>query len=99
VKRFICEPLRTVVTEKGGTPVSFKWKGGEYRVASVLRQWQDYDYSPLVHKKTWRTRRHRNYFRIRTESGAAFEMYCDRGTKLDDKKHWVLASELGDEVE
>ncbi len=96
MKRFICEPLGSVETEKGGVPVSFKWKSREFRVNSVLRQWQDYDFSPLVHKKTWRTRRHRNYFRVRTDSGADFEMYCDRGTKLDDKKHWVMAAELGD---
>jgi hypothetical protein len=95
VKRFICEPLKSVETEKGGVPVSFKWKNREYRVDSVLRQWQDYDYSSVALKKTWRTRRHRNYFRVRTDSGATFEIYCDRGTKLAAGKHWVMASELG----
>jgi hypothetical protein len=96
VKRFVCEPLSSVETEKGGVPVSFKWKDREYRVESVLRQWQDYDYSSVAVKKTWRTRRHRNYFHVRTDSGAAFEIYCDRGTKLAAGKQWVLSSELGD---
>jgi hypothetical protein len=92
MKRFVGEGLRDVRTEKGGCPVSFFWGGREYRVAEMLSQWHDFDYSRLAPKRDWRSRRHRNYYQIRTESGECFELYCDRGTKLGAPKHWVLAA-------
>ena len=90
MNRFVGETIQKVVTEKGGRPVSFKWKDREYRVAELLKQWQDFDYSALAARRNWRTRRHRNYFQVRTESGGCFELYCDRGTKLNARKHWIL---------
>ncbi len=94
MKRFIGESLRSVQTQKGGRPVSFSWNGREFRVVEVLKQWHDFDYSPLAPKRDWRTRRHRNYFQVRTDSGEWFELYCDRGTKLGAAKHWVLHAAL-----
>ena len=99
MKRFIGKPLKEVRQEVGGCPVSFSWNGREYRVAELVKQWQDFDYSPLAPRRDWRTRRHRNYYRVRTESGERFELTCDRGTKLGAPKHWVLQAMLeSDEV-
>jgi hypothetical protein len=89
--------LLRVRTEMGGRPVSFQWKGRECRVTELLKQWQDFDYSALAPRRNWRTRRHRNYFQVRTETGGCYELYCDRGTKLVSPKHWVLQSVLEEE--
>jgi poly(3-hydroxybutyrate) depolymerase len=86
--------LRRVITEQGGIPVAFDWNGKTYSVQSILKQWHDYDHSPLSPKRDWRSRRHRNYFQVRTESGECFELYCDRGTKLGAMKRWVLRASI-----
>jgi hypothetical protein len=96
MKRFVGDTIRRVSTGMGGCPLSFVWKNREFRVAEVLRQWQDFDYSPLAPKKDWRSRRHRNLFQIRTETNECFELSCDRGTKLDAPRHWILQTVLDD---
>jgi hypothetical protein len=98
VNRFVGDTLHHVRTEKGGRPVSFEWKGRECRVIEMLKQWQDFDYSALAPRRNWRTRRHRNYFQVRTESGECCELYCDRGTKLGVQKHWILQTILEKDV-
>lgn len=93
-KRFIGERLSSVETEMGGRPMGFVWQNRKYRIVQVVREWHDFDFSPLAPRKNWRTRRHRNYFHVRTDSGLCFELYCERGTKLDSAKRWVLLSQL-----
>jgi hypothetical protein len=93
-KRFIGDKLTDVRTGEGGCPVSFSWGGREYRVGELLKQWQDYDYSPVAPRRDWRTRRHRNAFHVRAESGDCFELTCDRGTKLGALKIWTLQAVL-----
>jgi hypothetical protein len=83
-----------VRTAPGGQPQSFQWNGELWIVDKIVKEWQDFDYSPLSPKKDWRTRRHRNYFHVSTQSGRSFELYCDRGTKLGSRKTWVLSKEL-----
>jgi hypothetical protein len=94
MKLFVGDTLQNVQTEKGGCPVSFTWKNQEYRVKTLLKQWHDFDYSPLAPKRDWRSRRHRNYFQVETDFGECFELYCDRGTKLGAAKHWILHAVL-----
>jgi hypothetical protein len=96
MKRFVGDTIRRVCTGMGGCPVSFVWKNREFRVAEVVRQWQDFDYSPLAPRKDWRSRRHRNLFQVRTETNETFELSCDRGTKLDAPRHWILQTVLDD---
>ena len=67
--------------ETGGVvkqPVSLVWRGHEYRVAEILASWFDWGFSSAVTQRDWRTRRHRNYFRLQTDSGERFEIYLDR---------------------
>jgi hypothetical protein len=99
IKRFIGQKLTDVRTGEGGCPVCFSWGGREYRVVELLKQWQDYDYSPLAPRRDWRTRRHRNAFHVRAESGDYFELTCDRGTKLGAPKIWTLQAVLEPEKE
>ena len=77
------EPLR---------PVAFKWRNEEFRIEKILRSWQDWGFpAGAPRKKNWRLRRHRNYFRLRTDDGRIFEIYMDRKAP---RPAWVLYREL-----
>jgi len=78
----------------GGRPIRFVWRNQKYQITRILREWHDFDFHPLAPRKNWRTRRHRNYFHVQTESGQCFELYCERGTKRDSAKRWILLFEL-----
>lgn len=93
-KQLIAETLSSIKTELGGRPMGFVWRNRKYKVIRILREWHDFDFSPLAPRKNWRTRRHRNHFQVQTDSGACFELYCERGTKLESKKRWVLLYHL-----
>jgi hypothetical protein len=94
--RFISQKIRQVDFDSGKQLVSFKLGSRFYQVAKILKQWQDYDYSPLAHKRDWRSRHHRNYYRVIVDTGQCFELYCDRGTRLESPKSWVLVREIMD---
>ncbi len=88
------------VTMGGGPvlmPVSFRWEGHEHRVAEVLTHWFDYGFGtdPRPNPKWWQ-RRHRNYYRVRTEDGSTYELYFDRGANLKhpERRKWVLYRSL-----
>jgi hypothetical protein len=92
--QFIDKELKRVQTVKGGEPQAFEWEGHVFQVESILKQWQDFDHSPLSPQKNWRTRKHRNVYQVLTQTGRSFELYCDRGTKMESRRHWVLLKEL-----
>lgn len=92
--RFIGKKLNQVHIDSDKHLVSFKAGSSSFKVKKILRQWQDYDYGPLAPKRDWRSRRHRNYYRILTETGQCFELYCDRGTRLETPKEWILVREI-----
>lgn len=94
--RFISQKIQQVDFDSGKQPVSFKHGSRLYQVIKILKQWQDYDYSPVAPKRNWRSRHHRNYYRILVDSGQCFELYCDRGTRLGSPKQWVLVREILD---
>ncbi len=69
-------------------PVSFTWNDQQFRVEKILRIWQDWGFPPgSPRRKTWRLRRHRTYFKVRTEGGRVFEIYLDRKAA---EQTWVL---------
>lgn len=75
-------------------PVSFRWSDEEFRIDKILRSWQDWGFpAGSPRRKNWRLRRHRNYFKVRTESGRVFEIYMDRKTS---EPTWILYRELDD---
>ena len=94
--RFISQKIQHVDFDSEKHLVSFKLGPRIYQVVKILRQWQDYDYSPLTPKRNWRSRHHRNYYRIVVNTGQCFELYCDRGTRLESPKQWVLVREILD---
>ncbi|MGD1118438.1 MAG: DUF6504 family protein [Dehalococcoidales bacterium] len=101
VLRFMPEHYfaRQIEVTTGGevkAPVSFRLDGREYAIAEVLESWPDYGFSRGETSKTWRTRHHRNYYRVKTSDGAVYEMYYDRGTNLKhpEFRKWFLTQQL-----
>lgn len=73
-------------------PVSFKWRKQEFRIDEIISGRQDWGFPAGAPKrKVWNLRRHRNYFKVRTECGRLFEIYMDRKTP---ELTWVLYREL-----
>jgi hypothetical protein len=82
---FIDETIEVSFARKPGPPTSFLWRGEEIAVAEVLRGWADHSFGQFKYPARWWQRRHRNYYRVRTEQGEIVEFYLDRG-----KREWVL---------
>jgi len=77
------EPLR---------PVGFTWRGRRYTIDRVLASWHDSGFAESApRKRTWRLRRHRNYYHVRTDTGEHFELYLDRA---GNRREWILSKRL-----
>lgn len=95
---FICERIY-VETGEGGRPKSFIWRGKKYEIKEVEQSWQDFGFSARQSPKRhgWRTRHHRNFFRVVTTEGEKFELYLERGT-AGKFKEWILLKCIEDKV-
>lgn len=88
---FYCEPIQVETSDKLWWPAAFSWRGRRYLVSEVIQDWQDWGFGGSdIRKKTWRSRHHRNYFLVKTDSGEVFKIYYDRGTKSDSRREWIL---------
>ena len=87
--RFIGEKITVETAGEVKQPVSLHWRGKNYTVAEVIASWFDWGFSQATTQKDWRTRRHRNYFRLRVASGEIFEIYLDRPPARADGE-WFL---------
>ena len=70
------------------TPEAFTWRGARYPVVETTRAWMDYGFPPGVKRRSWLERRHRNYYRVRTEDGSVWEVYLDR---TGGRRKWFLS--------
>ena len=93
--QFIGEKITVNTAGTVKEPVAFRWRGHDYHVAAILASWFDWGFSQGAKQKDWRTRRHRNYFRVRADSGEVFEIYLDRGT-TSGVGEWYLYQMLDD---
>jgi len=84
--RFIDEEIEVRFAQKPGPPTSFLWRGQEYGIVEVEMAYRRLDF-----KRAWWQRRHRDYYRVKTETGQAFEIYFNRGP---GKQYWVLYREF-----
>lgn len=90
---FIDKPLEVEYDSTSLAPKAFRWRGKRFAVAKVLEFRQDWStpaYAP--HARGWRSRRHRNYYTVRTADGQVFELYLDHGS---GRRSWVLSRRLG----
>lgn len=86
--KFIDDPIRVDYDPRDLAPKSFEWQGKHFAIAQVLEFRQDWStpaYAP--HARGWRSRRHRNYYTVRTADGQVFELYLDRGA---GRRDWML---------
>jgi hypothetical protein len=91
-ERFFARQIEVTTGGDLKEPVSFRFEGREYKIAEVLEAWPDYGFGISETSKTWRTRHHRNYYRVKTEGGEIYEMYYDRGTNMKhpEFRKWYL---------
>jgi len=89
---FIGEKISVDVTGTVKQPTRFTWRGVDYEIVEIIQNWQDWGFSAGAQSRNWMTRRHRNYFRVRTGSGEIFELYLDRSDAPDSG--WYLYQQL-----
>jgi len=81
---FIGEKIEVKTSTEEPTPLSFLWRGKEYRISRIVRQWHDHGFSQAAPTRNWRTRRHRNNYVVEVDTGERFEIYLDRGSGRRD---------------
>ncbi len=97
--QFVGKEITVQTSGELSRPVSFRLDKQEYRIVEITESWPDYGFGRSVTgQKRWWQRHHRNYFRVRTETGELFEIYYDRGV---NKKHpefrkWYASRKIGD---
>ena len=73
-------------------PVAFKMGGRRYVVADLLRTWED---EAPGGARQWSKRRHRTFYRLRTEEGDLFDVYFDWAeARRRHRDRWVLHRRL-----
>lgn len=104
VPHFEHEPI---LEKKPGCPIGFTWREQYFVVTEVVSEWHDYErrgrsalnMSP-AHAKVARVKGSwgvgRDYYRVKTEAGRAFEIYYDRAPKSANvrKGEWYLDREI-----
>jgi len=89
---FYSDEIEVAKDEETRNPISFNWRGKEYKIKEVIAFWPDFSYSKSgAKRRRWWQRRHRNYYRVLTEEEEVFEIYFDRGSK---KEAWILYTKL-----
>ncbi len=62
-------------------PVAFSLDDREYEIEAIVEEWQDWGFGKADRLRNWRTRHHRNYYRVRTTDGQTFDIYGDRARR------------------
>ncbi|MEW5702774.1 MAG: DUF6504 family protein [Candidatus Zixiibacteriota bacterium] len=93
--QFIGEKIEVETGGRAIEPVSMSWRGARYHITEIVTTWHDWGFPSGAKQRDWRTRRHRNYFRVRTDAGDIFEIYLDRSRGPGE---WFLYQRLGDEA-
>ena len=89
---FIGEPVSVEPSGGGLPPARFVWRERVFDVREILHTWSDWHFGEGSHTRSWRNRRHRNYFQVRTDA-VDFELYVDRGVR-GERHVWILARRL-----
>ena len=94
---FIDEEIQVEVDGEVSAPTEFTWRDHKYSIAHIVHQWPDWGFAAGSSQRNWRTRRHRNYYRVKTADGEVWEMYLDRNTP-DGSPRWFLYQQLDHEA-
>ena len=88
---FFCSPIEVETDDKTLYPRTFRWQGKTYTITEVTDSWHDWGFgSSNLRARNWRLRHHRNYFMVKTDTNEVFKIYCDRGTKKEAPRVWIL---------
>ncbi len=95
-RRFFGQLITVERDPRSRAPTAFAFRDEKHTVAQVLTSWQDHGFPNDGRRHTWRQRRHRSYYRVRTDEGRDFEIYYDRGVSMDSPKYmrWYVSEEL-----
>ncbi len=88
--QLIAQEVEVRFAQKPGPPSAFVWQGQEYRVVEILSVRRELDF-----RRAWWRRRHRDWYRVKTDSGRVFDLYFHRGP---GRPCWVLFQEVLDEA-
>jgi hypothetical protein len=91
--RFIDEEIVVKVTGEMPVPTEFTWRADKHDIVRIVFQWPDWGFAAGSSQRNWRTRRHRNYYRVETTDGDLWEIYLDRNTP-DGSTRWFLYQQL-----
>ncbi|HEX9750928.1 MAG TPA: DUF6504 family protein [candidate division Zixibacteria bacterium] len=95
--KFVGERITVTTQGEIPAPVTFRWNKSVFTVAEIIVSWFDWGFPAGAMQRDWKTRRHRRYYRVRTDSGDIFEIYFDRKTPSGTGE-WYLYQKLdGDE--
>ena len=97
VPQFFGQEIKVTVSGEVQVPASFRLGDREYVISDIIAAWPDYGFGGIqLRRKKWWQRHHRNYYRVKTTQGEVFEIYYDRGTKLEhpERKKWFLYRQL-----
>jgi hypothetical protein len=70
------------------SPTAFTCRGERHAVVELLSAWQDAGFPSGARRRSWLERRHRNYFRVRTEDESVWEVYLERGS---GRRKWYVS--------
>ncbi|MCZ6678900.1 MAG: DUF6504 family protein [Candidatus Poribacteria bacterium] len=98
VPKLISEPIKVsgsgfnpaaMAAGSPGTPISFDWRNRTYEIVRIEDQWKKVNHEGYV-------RRH--YFRVVTQDGSRFEIYCERKARSvrQQKMRWWIYRQLED---
>lgn len=86
VPYFIGKPAKVECSPGGTAPTALAWNDTTVQVVEILSEWQDFGFGGThPSARTWRTRRHRNYYRVLCDNGHTYEIYLDRGS---ERRRW-----------
>ena len=93
--KFYGERIKVETLNQSFYPSAFVWRGQRYVINRIIHSWPDSGYAKSTpNKRDWRSRHHRNYFVVRTDSERVFNIYHDRGVKKESPRVWILNEEL-----
>jgi hypothetical protein len=88
--KFLSEEIEMLESAHAGEPIKFRWRDQEHQVVQTIKSWQDWGHPSGAHKKSWKTRKHRNYFEVKTDLGLHGLIYFDRGVKPSSPRKWII---------
>ncbi len=115
--RFVGEEITPLFAEepelekKTGVPSGFKWRGQDYGIRRLVKEWHDYDQGRggggydagrppfgqrnVLQRGSWG--QGKDYYRVLLDDGRLVDIYYDRRPKnRKEKGRWVLFRELGE---